>query len=94
MMSKIDMHVHVTPEDISGNWQKYAEKEPYFGMLSNSPKNKFACAEEIVSELDAAGFDKAVIFGFGFRDMGLCRYVNDYVIEKVKEFSSRLIGYI
>jgi predicted TIM-barrel fold metal-dependent hydrolase len=34
-----------------------------------------------------------VAFGFGFQDMGLCRYVNDYVIEKTREFSDRLIGF-
>jgi predicted TIM-barrel fold metal-dependent hydrolase len=34
-----------------------------------------------------------VIFGFGFKDLGLCRIVNDYVIEKVKQFPCRLIGF-
>ena len=38
--------------------------------------------------------DKAVIFGFAFKDMGLCQYVNDYVIESVKKHPNKLIGYI
>jgi predicted TIM-barrel fold metal-dependent hydrolase len=92
---KIDSHVHVTPPDIIANWQKYAEKEPHFSLLSNSRNNKFATAEDVAASLDADGlkFDKAVVFGFAFRDDGLCRYVNDYVIEKVKEFPSRLVGF-
>ena len=81
---KIDFHVHVTPPDISANWEKYAEKEPYFSLLSRSKVNKFAAAEDAVSMLKKEGFDRAVVFGFGFRDTGLCRYVNDYVIESVK----------
>jgi predicted TIM-barrel fold metal-dependent hydrolase len=92
---KIDAHVHITPPDIIANWQKYAEKEPYFSLLSNSKNNKFATAEDVVAALDkdGAGFDAAVVFGFAFRDAGLCRYVNDYVVEKVKEFPSKLIGF-
>jgi predicted TIM-barrel fold metal-dependent hydrolase len=93
-MARIDFHVHVTPREISENYKKYAPKEPYFGLLSDSPKNKFATADEVVGELDKTGFDRAVIFGFSFRDMGLCRYVNDYVIEKVREYPERLVGYI
>ena len=90
---KIDVHVHITPPDIIKNWNKYAIKEPYFKMLSESPVNKFATAEQAVEALESDGFDMGVAFGFGFQDMGLCRYVNDYVIEKTREFSDRLIGF-
>ncbi|MDR0487685.1 MAG: amidohydrolase family protein [Treponema sp.] len=99
-MVNIDFHVHVTPPDIIDNWRKYAEKEPYFSLLSSDKHNKFVTAEEVAASLEAGThsgqgeiFDKAVVFGFGFRDMGLCRYVNDYVIEKVREYP-RLIGFI
>jgi len=90
---RIDCHVHVTPPDISANWEKYAQNEPYFSLISRSKVNKFASAEDVITMLDNNNFDKAVVFGFAFRDTGLCRYVNDYVIEKVKEFSKRLIGF-
>jgi len=90
---KIDIHVHVTPPDIIENWESYAQKEPYFSLISNSKVNKFADAEDITAVLDKDNFDKAVIFGFGFNDMGLCRYVNDYVIEKVKQYPDKLIGF-
>ena len=93
-MIQIDFHIHITPPDIISHWGKYAENEPYFSLLSGSPKNKFASAQEIVAALDASGFDKAVIFGFAFRDAGLCSYVNDYVIESVKQYPKRLIGFM
>ena len=91
---KIDYHVHVTPPDIIKNWRKIAEKEPYFKLLSESPVNKFATAEEVVMELDNSNVDKAVIFGFAFKDMGLCRYVNYYVAHSIKRFPNKLIGYM
>ena len=92
-MSKIDFHVHITPPDLSAQWRSFAEKEPYFSLLSNSPRNKFASAPEIIAALDAAGFDRAVVFGFAFSDPGLCRHVNDYVIESVRQYPRRLIGF-
>lgn len=91
---KIDMHVHVTPEEISRNYKKIGEREPYFNLLSSTPKNKFATAEDIIEEMKQTGIDRSVIFGFSFKDMGLCRYVNDYVIEKVKAYPNELIGFM
>jgi len=92
---KIDCHVHITPPDIIANWDKYAEKEPYFAMLCSSRNNKFATAENVIAALEGenALFDRAVVFGFAFRDNGLCRYVNDYVIEKVRQYPKRLTGF-
>lgn len=91
---KIDMHVHVTPEDISRDFKRIGEKEPYFDLLSNTPHNKFATAEQIIEEMKQTGIDKSVVFGFSFNDMGLCQYVNDYVIEKIKDYPNELIGFM
>ncbi|MDR1859125.1 MAG: amidohydrolase [Treponema sp.] len=93
-MSKIDFHVHITPPEISGNWQKYAEKELYFALLSQSPRNRFAGAESVIAMLDESGFDQAVVFGFAFKNLGLCRLANDYVIDSVRQFPDRLIGFM
>lgn len=91
---RIDMHVHVTPEEIIRDYKKIGEKEPYFDLLSSTPHNKFATAEQIIEEMKGTGIDRSVIFGFSFNDMGLCRYVNDYVIEKIKDYPKELIGFM
>ncbi|MDR0503679.1 MAG: amidohydrolase, partial [Treponema sp.] len=90
---KIDFHVHITPPDITANWEKYAQKEPYFSLISRSKVNKFAAAEDVIEMLHREGFDRAVVFGFAFCDIGLCRYVNDYVIEKTRQFPDKLTGF-
>ncbi|MHC6201590.1 amidohydrolase family protein [Breznakiellaceae bacterium SP9] len=92
-MVKIDFHVHITPPEIRAKAPAIAEREPYFGLLASNPKNKFAGAQEVVAELDRAGFDAAVVFGFAFKDPGLCRAVNDYVIDAVHRFPGRLYGF-
>jgi uncharacterized protein len=91
---KIDFHVHITPPEIIKNWKKYAKKEKYFSLLAKNPHNKYACAEDIVRALSESGFDRAVVFGFAFKDQGLCRFVNDYVIEKVRQYPGKLTGFI
>lgn len=91
---KIDMHVHVTPEEISRDFRKIGEKEPYFNLLSSTPQNKFATAEQIIEEMKKTGIDQSVVFGFSFNDMALCKYVNDYVIEKAKAYPNQLIGFM
>ncbi len=91
---KIDIHVHITPPDIIADPEKLFEKEPYFGLLSSSPKNKFATGEDVVAMMDENGVDTSVVFGFGFRDQGLCRYVNDYTAEMAKKHPGRLVGYM
>jgi len=91
---KIDFHVHVTPPEITANLQKYSKKEKYFSLLSKNPHNKYACSNDVIAALDESGFDRAVVFGFAFKDQGLCRLVNDYVIEETKRFPGRLTGFI
>jgi len=90
----IDFHVHVTPPEIAANWRKYAEQEPYLAMLSENPHYKTADAEGVIAALDESRFERAVIFGYGFKDMGLCRMVNDYVIEKARQYPGRLAGFM
>ena len=51
-----------------------------------------ATADEAVAQMDAAGVDSSVIFGFSFKDQGLCRMINDYVLEAVREYPGRLAG--
>jgi predicted TIM-barrel fold metal-dependent hydrolase len=91
---KIDFHVHLTPPEISANAERYALREPYFALLASNPNNRFAAGPEAVAELDRTGFDRAVVFGFGFQDMGLCRMVNDYVIDQTRQYPGRLTGYM
>jgi predicted TIM-barrel fold metal-dependent hydrolase len=93
-MRKTDFHVHLTPPDIAANWQKYAEKDAHFALLAQNPRNRFADAEETIRALDETGFDSAVVFGFAFRDAGLCRYVNDYIIDSVRRYPRRLAGFM
>lgn len=90
---RIDFHVHITSPDVIARAGEYAKKDEYFRLLASSPKNRYATAEDALEEMVANNVDRAVVFGFAFRDMGLCREANDYVMEAVSRYPNRLIGF-
>lgn len=51
-----------------------------------------ATADQVLAHMDGAGVDISILVGFGFADQGLCRMVNDYVIEAVVAHPGRLAG--
>lgn len=89
---KVDFHIHVTPDDLIKDYRSLYDKEPYWALLAESPINKFANGETVVADIVNNGFDRGVVTGFSFRDLGLCRHVNDYTIEMVKKHPDKLIG--
>ena len=93
MTCKLDIHVHITSPDVIANWKRYAALDEHFNLLCSSPQNRFATAEDVITKLDEQGLDAAVVFGFAFKDQALCRETNSYVIDAVKRYSKRLIGF-
>ncbi len=91
---KIDSHIHITPPDIIRDFKKIGKTEPYFRLLSETPHNRFATYEQVAEHLQDNSFDKGIVFGFGFQDMGLCRYVNDYTMEAVRRYPDLLVGFM
>lgn len=90
---KIDCHVHISSPDLILSWKEIAKEEAYFGLLSNSKVNRFADAKDIIDYLDKNGIDKAIVFGFAFEHAHNIRMANEYVIESIKKYPDRLIGF-
>jgi predicted TIM-barrel fold metal-dependent hydrolase len=90
---KIDVHVHILSPDFIKDIKKNLERDQHFKLLHATPKAKFATAEDVVSEMEKTGIEKSVVFSFSFKDLGMCREGNDYIIEAVKRYPDRLIGF-
>lgn len=88
----IDAHVHVFPPEMVRDRSSLLERDPWFRTLYGSPAARMATAEEVVEAMDVDGVAAAVVFGFAFADQGLCRLMNDYVLEAVATFPGRLAG--
>jgi uncharacterized protein len=88
----VDAHVHVFPEEMIVRREAYLERDEWFAHLFAAPEARMITADEVVEHMDEIGVEISVVFGFAFRDQGLCRLVNDYVIEAVGRHPGRLAG--
>jgi predicted TIM-barrel fold metal-dependent hydrolase len=88
----IDAHTHIFPEKIRKNREKYFADEPAFKNLYQSPKSRLIGAREMLASMDDSQVDKAVVFGFPWRDSLLFKQHNDYISEVVNRFPQRFIG--
>lgn len=89
----IDFHTHITAPEIVARRDDYLVRDAWFRDLYANPNARLCCVEELIAAMDLAGVDRAVAFGFGWRDMDLCRRDNDYVVEAVERYPERLVGF-
>ena len=89
----IDVHVHILAPEFIRDIQRNMDRDTHFKMLHENPKSKFATAETLLENMDKTGIDKSVVFGFPYRDLGMCRESNDYIIDVTRRYPDRLIGF-
>jgi hypothetical protein len=89
----VDFHAHVFSDDMRANRGAFIERDSWFGTLYENPQHRLASAEDVVSSMEAAGVDRTVVMGFPWRDGGLCREHNSYIIDAVERFPDKLIGF-
>lgn len=87
----IDAHVHVFPPDVIKNIDKYLVKDEFLNQICSSPKNKYATAEDLLAEMDKSGLEMAAVSGFASSDQGLCREMNDYVLDAYSRNPKRFL---
>jgi predicted TIM-barrel fold metal-dependent hydrolase len=89
----IDFHTHITAPEIIARRDEYLIRDAWFRDLYANPKARLSSAEDLIAAMDRASVDRAVVFGFGWHDMDLCRQDNDYVMEAVARYPDRLVGF-
>ncbi|MGH7692529.1 MAG: amidohydrolase family protein [Candidatus Dormibacteria bacterium] len=84
-----DVHCHLLPPELRGagaaSW-----RDPWFASC-HAP-GEFASGSEVVRAIDAAGLERALVFGWPFADPGLLAEVNEYVAQEASASSGRLVG--
>jgi predicted TIM-barrel fold metal-dependent hydrolase len=88
----VDAHVHIFPPEMVRARETYLDRDERFHALYSSPKARLATAEDVIAHMDEGGVELSIVFGFAFKDQGLCREVNDYVLEAVRENPGRMAG--
>jgi predicted TIM-barrel fold metal-dependent hydrolase len=91
-LKQFDFHIHLYPPEVIRDAEKIAEREPYFAALSRGGVHKWATLEDLLPRMERDGVERALVGGFAFRDLGLCKVCNDYVIECVGKHPDKLEG--
>ncbi len=89
----IDCHTHIFPDDVRKDRGKYSQRDRAFAEIYGNEGAKIAGVEELVRSMNEAGIDKAVVCGFPWLDSGLCVAGNDYILECMRRFPERIIGF-
>lgn len=88
-----DFHTHIFPPWLQNERQKWVECDATFGELFSDPKARMATAEDLIHAMDEDGVDLSVAMGIGWTDVGLAREANNYIIESVRSYPDRIIGF-
>lgn len=93
MPPRVDAHTHVFAPEVVAGRERLFTRDPHFRQLYESPRARLATADDLVAELDAAGFDVAIACGWGWVDHALCVEQNDYLIDTVRRYPDRIVGF-
>ncbi len=89
----IDAHVHICPDEVRKNREKFLDNEPEFAVIYKDPKAKLIGVEELIANMDEDGVQKSVVFGFPWRNEANYRLNNDYVLDAHKRYPDRIIPF-
>ncbi len=89
----IDVHTHIFPDEIRKNREYYFKGEPEFTSIYKNSNAKMVSYNEMIEMMDNEGVEKSVIFGFPWNNYEFAQLNNDYVIEAVKKYPDRFIGF-
>ena len=77
----VDAHTHIFPPEFARERSSVGRRDEWFAGLYQSPKSLLASEEDILASMDEAGFTCSIVCGFPWKDPGLCREHNDYLLE-------------
>lgn len=95
----IDCHTHAYPPELSADPIAWATKhnEPHWAKLvapGERPSiQDWATPERMLSDMDAAGVDQAILLGWYWENEANCRWHNTVIADWVKTAPDRFIGF-
>lgn len=86
----VDAHTHVFSPGVLGDRARYVGHDLWFEHLYTDPRALLITADDLLVTMDEAGVDQAVICGFPWHDLAICREHNDYMHESARGTGGRL----
>jgi predicted TIM-barrel fold metal-dependent hydrolase len=89
----IDFHTHIFPSWLRERRDEYIKRDPCFSLLYSQPQARMATAEELLASMDEAGIGLSVVLNASWVDHDLCVKTNDYILDSVSRYPTRLVGF-
>ncbi len=89
----VDTHCHVLPPDFGSRHDELAARDATYAALFPEPGGRFADAETLLRDMDAAGIDRSVAMGFGWTDPDIAAEANDYLVRAAAGHSDRITAF-
>jgi predicted TIM-barrel fold metal-dependent hydrolase len=86
----IDTHAHIFPESVIKGRQNHLSQDATFRELYSNNNATLATAENLIFEMDESKVDLTIIVGIGWCDPDLAKLCNDYFIDAVRKYPTRL----
>lgn len=88
----VDAHTHIFPPEVIERRDIFAKRDSSFEFIYGNPKARMVTYPELIEEMDSSGVDMAIVCGFPWRSLDLCRQHNNYMMEAVRAHPDRLTG--
>jgi predicted TIM-barrel fold metal-dependent hydrolase len=89
----IDAHTHIFSKDVAQNRDRFCAADPCFDVLYSHPKARLLCVEDLISSMDEQGITRSAILNIGWKNHQSCVRTNDYILDAIARYPSRLIGF-
>jgi hypothetical protein len=86
----VDAHTHVFSPEVIASRAKFIGRDLWFEHLYENPKALLVGGDDLLRSMDEAGIAQAVVCGFPWHDLGVCREHNDYLAEVTRGAGGRL----
>jgi hypothetical protein len=84
-MPVFDCHTHIFPPEAIRQRERIAGHDKGFAAIYGDRRARMVDAEGLAEYMDREGVDRAAAGCFPFRDAGLLRLANDYVLDAAKK---------
>ncbi|MGQ9687437.1 MAG: amidohydrolase family protein [Desulfobaccales bacterium] len=89
----LDAHTHLFPEEVCRRREDFFADEPAFRALYESSKSRLVTPEELLAALEEEGVEAAVASGFPWRQERLWRRQHEVILEAMRRWPRRIIGF-
>ena len=89
----LDIHTHLFPEEVCRNRSFFCRRDEGFRLIYENPKARLVGWQELLKVMDRDHVDQSVICGFPWKDPGLCREGNNYLLDCARKYPNRMISF-